>query len=69
MKMKPIRDEINWQGNTEEFASLCERWLKIKDIGKTGSSVTIRLVRDYVGRGILSKPEPRGNSLKIPDRA
>ena len=61
--MKPIRDEINWQGNTEEFASLCERWLKIKDIGKTGSSVTIRLVRDYVGRGILSKPEPRGKEV------
>ena len=61
--MKPIRTEIDWNGNTEDFASLCEKWLGIKNIGKGRLSVNIRLVRDYVARGILSKPEPKGKEV------
>ena len=29
MKMKPIRTEIDWNGNTEDFASLCEKYPKV----------------------------------------
>lgn len=61
--MTSLTNEKNWIGNTEEFAALCEKWLKIKNIGKNDPQVTVRLVRDYVSRGILSKPIPKGKEV------
>ena len=61
--MKSITNEMSWIGNTEEFASLCEMWLKNKRIGKSDTQVSVRLVRDYVARGILSRPHPKGKEV------
>ena len=61
--MRSILSKKKWTGNTEEFASLCEVWLRAKRIGKTDTQVTVRLVRDYVARGILSRPHPKGKEV------
>ena len=63
MILKSITNEMSWIGNTEEFASLCEMWLKNKRIGKSETQVSVRLVRDYVARGILSRPHPKGKEV------
>ena len=61
--MDTVKNQFNWSGNTEEFAALCETWLRIKRIGKSDTQVTVRLVRDYVARGILSRPHPKGKEV------
>mgnify|MGYP001250788948 CR=1 FL=1 len=61
--MDTEKNQLNWSGNTEEFAALCEAWLRIKRIGKSDTQVTVRLVRDYVARGILSRPHPKGKEV------
>ena len=61
--MASIQSEQSWIGTTEEFASLCEVWLKNKNIGKPNTQVSVRLVRDYVARGILSRPYPKGKEV------
>ena len=61
--MDTVKNQLNWSGNTEEFAALCEAWLRIKRIGKSDTQVTVRLVRDYVARGILSRPHPKGKEV------
>ena len=61
--MASIQSEQSWIGTTEEFASICEVWLKNKNIGKPNTQVSVRLVRDYVARGILSRPYPKGKEV------
>ena len=61
--MRSIVNKKDWTGNTEEFASLCAIWLKNKRIGKSDTQITVRLVRDYVARGILSRPQPKGKEV------
>ena len=52
--------DINWEGTTEAFVSYSTHWLRQKNLLLTNQEPTMRLVRDYVARGILTKPERRG---------
>ena len=53
----------NWEGTTEAFASYSAHWLRQKNLLLKEQEPTIRLVRDYVARGILTKPERRGKEV------
>lgn len=52
--------EKNWEGNAESLAKHAKSWMRIKRIGDPTFEPNERLVRDYVARGILSKPERKG---------
>jgi hypothetical protein len=55
--------DVNWEGTTEAFVSYSTHWLKQKNLLLTNQEPTMRLVRDYVARGILTKPERRGKEV------
>ena len=61
--MNKLQQEATWEGSTEDFALLCEKWLRLKNIAPGKSSVSVRLVRDYVARGILDKPVQNGKEV------
>ena len=61
--MNKLQQEATWEGSTEDFALLCEKWLRLKNIAPGKSSVSVRLVRDYVARGILDKPVQSGKEV------
>ena len=52
-----IIKEENWTGNAEALAKLVKFWLRKKDIGDKSFEPNERLVRDYVAKNILSRPE------------
>jgi hypothetical protein len=58
--MHKFTEEKGWQGNAEALARHALEWMKIKRIGDPSFEPNERLVRDYVARGILSKPERKG---------
>ena len=58
--MHKFIEEQDWQGNAEALARLALEWMRIKRIGDPSFEPNERLVRDYVARGILSKPERKG---------
>ena len=55
-----IIKEENWTGNAEALAKLVKFWLRKKDIGDKSFEPNERLVRDYVAKNILSRPERSG---------
>ena len=58
--MNKFIDEARWEGNAESLANHVKFWMKIKQIGDPSFEPNERLVRDYVARGILSKPSRKG---------
>ena len=58
--MHKFTDEKDWQGAAEALARHALEWMRIKRIGDPSFEPNERLVRDYVARGILSKPERKG---------
>lgn len=58
--MHKFTEEKDWQGNAEALARHALDWMRIKRIGDPSFEPNERLVRDYVARGILSKPERKG---------
>lgn len=58
--MHKFTDEKDWQGTAEALARHALEWMRIKRIGDPSFEPNERLVRDYVARGILSKPERKG---------
>ena len=52
--------EESWTGSAEALAKLVRFWLRKKNIGDTGFEPNERLVRDYVAKNILSRPERSG---------
>ena len=52
-----------WQGKTNHFVNKCNDLLKQKDLIEENQIISIRLVRDYVSRGILSKPKRLGKEV------
>ena len=52
--------EENWTGNAESLAKLVQFWLRKKNIGDMSFEPNERLVRDYVTRNILNRPERSG---------
>jgi hypothetical protein len=58
--MHKFIEEKDWQGNAEALARHALEWMRIKRIGDPSFEPNERLVRDYVARGILSKPERKG---------
>ena len=57
--MHKFEKEINWEGVAEVLAVKAKTWLNIKRIGDPKFIPNERLIRDYVSRGILTKPERR----------
>ena len=58
--MHKFAEEKDWQGNAEALARHALEWMRTKRIGDPSFEPNERLVRDYVARGILSKPERKG---------
>ena len=55
--MKNLTDDHNWEGTAKSLAVRAKESLTAKDIGDTSFEPNERLIRDYVSRGILSRPE------------
>ena len=53
----------NWEGSTEKFADLVAKLASEKGLIANDQIPTVRLVRDYVSRGILSKPRKEGKEV------
>lgn len=58
--MNKFIDEADWEGNAESLANHAKFWMQLKQIGDPSFEPNERLVRDYVARGILSKPSRKG---------
>ena len=52
--------EQDWEGSASELANKAKYWLDIKKIGDPDFIPNERIVRDYVARGIITRPERRG---------
>ena len=55
----------NWEGSTEEFAKTVAALAEKKDLMDKDQFPNVRLVRDYVSRGILSKPRKELSFINI----
>ena len=53
----------NWEGSTEDFAKIVAELAEKKDLIDKDQFPNVRLVRDYVSRGILSKPRKEGKEV------
>jgi hypothetical protein len=53
-------EEKNWEGTAEALASHARDWMRLKGFGDPSFQPNERLIRDYVARNILSKPERKG---------
>jgi len=58
--MHKFIEEKSWEGNAEALARHAGSWMQLKRIGDPTFAPNERLVRDYVARNILSKPERKG---------
>lgn len=58
--MHKFIEEKSWEGNAEALAKHALSWMRLKRIGDLAFEPNERLVRDYVARSILSKPERKG---------
>lgn len=58
--MHEFLEEKKWEGTADALASKAKMWLDLKRIGDASFEPNERLVRDYVARGILSRPERKG---------
>lgn len=55
-----LKNLTDWEGNTNEFTSQISELMEAQDLFDNGHQPTVRLVRDYVSRGILTKPKRKG---------
>ena len=60
VNMENYLKEQNWEGNALDLANKAKYWLDIKKIGDPNFIPNERIVRDYVARGIITRPERRG---------
>ena len=58
--MHKFIEEKNWEGTAEALASHARDWMRLKGFGDPSFQPNERLIRDYVARNILSKPERKG---------
>jgi hypothetical protein len=58
--MRNLKDEIKWNGNADALAERAKLWLVRKGIGSPSFEPNERLVRDYVAKEILGRPERIG---------
>ena len=58
--MRKFIEEKDWEGTASALAGHANTWMRIKQIGEPSFVPNERLVRDYVAKGILSKPERKG---------
>ena len=58
--MQKFIEEKNWEGTAEALASHARDWMRLKGFGDPSFQPNERLIRDYVARNILSKPERKG---------
>ena len=58
--MHKFIEEKDWEGTASALAGHAKTWMRIKQIGEPSFVPNERLVRDYVAKGILSKPERKG---------
>lgn len=58
--MHKFIEEKDWEGTASALAEHANTWMRIKQIGEPSFVPNERLVRDYVAKGILSKPERKG---------
>ena len=58
--MHKFIEEKDWEGTASALAGHANTWMRIKQIGEPSFVPNERLVRDYVAKGILSKPERKG---------
>tara|TARA_X000000950_G_scaffold280850_1_gene376341 strand:- start:1931 stop:3466 length:1536 start_codon:yes stop_codon:yes gene_type:complete len=55
--------EKTWEGSTEQFATLVKSYALDNNIITKDQEPNIRLLRDYVSRGIISKPRKEGKEV------
>ena len=60
VNMENYLKEQKWEGNALDLANKAKYWLDIKKIGDPDFIPNERIVRDYVARGIITRPERRG---------
>ncbi len=53
----------SWEGSTEQFVDMAKAYAYAKDLISYDQEPNIRLVRDYVSRGIVSKPRKEGKEV------
>ena len=53
----------NWEGNTESFVEKCNNFIIESSLDEAKQVLSVRLVRDYVARGILTKPKRSGKEV------
>ena len=58
--MKRLNEDRDWEGLADAFVLRASHWLKMKNFSEGEQEPNVRLIRDYVSRGILSRPERRG---------
>ncbi len=54
----------NWMGSIEELSALAVEALRENEIGQADFVPSVRLIRDYTARGILSRPKRIGKEAK-----
>lgn len=50
----------SWEGSAEELADIAKSLLQACGVLDEGDDLTVRLIRDYVSRNILRRPDRRG---------
>ncbi len=53
----------SWEGSTEQFVDMAKAYAYAKDLISYDQEPNVRLVRDYVSRGIVSKPRKEGKEV------
>ena len=53
----------DWEGTTEYFVKKCNSLIKNLNLDEEQQLLSVRLVRDYVARGILTKPKRVGKEV------
>ena len=53
----------DWEGSTEYFVKKCNSLIKNLNLDEEQQLLSVRLVRDYVARGILTKPKRVGKEV------
>ena len=53
----------SWEGSTEQFVDMAKAYAYAKNLISYEQEPNVRLVRDYVSRGIVSKPRKEGKEV------
>lgn len=62
--MLPEGIDESWNGSIDELASIAAKFISDVDVASTSPRPNPRLIRDYVSRGIMSKPERVGKEAR-----